>query len=38
MKIKDEVLEVLNNSKLEENMLYLPVQLERKLYQDVNIF
>lgn len=36
MKIKDEVLEVLNNSKLEENTLYLPVQLERKLYQDVN--
>jgi predicted RNA methylase len=37
MKIAVEVLEVLNNSKLENNILYLPPQqLDRKLYQSVN--
>ena len=37
MKIKEDVLMVLNNSRLENNVLYLPPeQLERKLYQDVN--
>lgn len=37
MKIKEDVLTVLNDSKLENNVLFLPPeQLERKLYQDVN--
>lgn len=37
MKIKEDVLQVLNESKLENNILYLPPkQLERKLYIDVN--
>ncbi|MBK7380594.1 MAG: methyltransferase [Ignavibacteriales bacterium] len=36
MKIGNDVLEVLNNSKLENNVLFLPLQLDRKLYQDVN--
>ena len=37
MKIKAEVLEVLNNSSLENNILILPAgQLERKLYLEVN--
>ena len=37
MKIKEDVLTVLNNSRLEDKTLYLPEgQLERKLYQDVN--
>ena len=37
MKIKEDVLQVLNESKLDNNILYLPPkQLERKLYTDVN--
>lgn len=37
MKIKEEVLTVLNNSKLENNILFLPpTPLERKLYVETN--
>ena len=37
MRIKDEVANVLANSKIEENRLYLPIeQLERSLYMAVN--
>jgi len=37
MKIKEEVLAVLNESRLENNVLFLPpTQLERKLYHDTN--
>lgn len=37
MKISGSVLEILNNAKLENNILYLPPQqLERKLYLEVN--
>jgi hypothetical protein len=37
MKIKSEVLTVLNDSRLENNVLFLPdTQLERKLYVEVN--
>ncbi|MDO8610972.1 MAG: methyltransferase [bacterium] len=36
MKISDEVLQVLNNSKIENNLLFLPPNLDRKLYLKVN--
>jgi len=37
MKINSNVLEILNNSRLKDNVLYLPPQqLERKLYVEVN--
>lgn len=37
MKIKEDVANVLANSRVEKNKLYLPdVQLERKLYTDIN--
>jgi len=37
MKINPEILTILNNSKLENNILYLPpTQLDRKVYVEVN--
>jgi predicted RNA methylase len=36
MKISDEVLQVLNNSRIEGNKLFLPPGLERKLYVKTN--
>ena len=36
MKINDTVLDVLGNCRVEENVLYLPANLDRKVYTDVN--
>ena len=36
MKINNTVLDVLGNCRVEENVLYLPANLERKVYTDVN--
>ena len=36
MKINNTVLDVLGNCRVEENVLYLPANLDRKVYTDVN--
>ena len=36
MKITNTVLDVLGNCRVEENILYLPANLDRKVYTDVN--
>lgn len=36
MKINNTVLDVLGNCRVEENILYLPANLDRKVYTDVN--
>ena len=36
MKINDTVLDVLGNCRVDENTLYLPANLDRKVYTDVN--
>ena len=36
MKINNTVLDVLGNCRVEENVLFLPANLDRKVYTDVN--
>ncbi|MGM9763371.1 MAG: hypothetical protein ACI3ZQ_05065 [Candidatus Cryptobacteroides sp.] len=36
MRVKQEVIEVLKNARIEENLLYIDMKLDSKLYADVN--